>query len=840
MARIPALRARSVAAALAAFATLGLAFPCLALAVEPPNFSTRLEYPEAFGPYAVELADIDGDGDLDVLSAIYDANHLSVRRNNGSGELGGAETYPVGWGVALATGDVSGDERPDVAIADFQGNRVLFLINSPGGLFVPGPILNFAGQNPRDLTLTDLDGDGDRDLAVACVATGTVHTYENSGGGAFIHPVVLSAGSAPKAIESADLDCDGMMDLVVNLYGSARVLVLRNRGDGSFASTRYVSGFHPSGLALGDLNADTRPDIATSNEDGTASVFLSQGETAYSAAASHPIGGLAQSLVLTDMNGDASLDLVAANYTNGTVSLWFNSGLGAFPAGQTVPVGPAPRGAVAADLDADDRADLVVGNYVYPSSTTSVLLNRPVPTPCTLRTFDAGPSPSQVAAADLDGDLDLDLAVVNEDGTLDVLLNQGGGQFGPPLAYSPIGGLAQSIVAADFDGDDRIDLAVSNFTESTVSVLMNRGGGLFRKPKDFAVGSHPRFVTSADLDLDGDFDLVTANYHDAIEPGSFTVLSNLGQGDFQAVLEEKTGIGPYMVSAADLGGDGLPDLGVNNYDANTVSVHRNLGGNAFAPPTVHKVGWGLWTAIGDFDGERGPDLAVANFQQHTLSILLNQGGGVFGPRTDVPTLVTPRSLGIVDADGDGNLDLAVLGSSSSLLRILRGGGDGTFSLLRTCATVPGPKTITVAPVDDQPGNEILICDYGLGSISLVDGGPELVATSPLRPVARHDDDASVLPARLELSAPRPNPVSGGTVTFVARLPAATDVDARIYDAAGRELRMLHAGVLPAGEHVHAWDGTTDQGGRARAGLYFLRLRAGTAVFQRKVILLARS
>jgi hypothetical protein len=92
---------------------------------------------------------------------------------------------------------------------------------------------------------------------------------------------------------------------------------------------------------------------------------------------------------------------------------------------------------------------------------------------------------------------------------------------------------------------------------------------------------------------------------------------------------------------------------------------------------------------------------------------------------------------------------------------------------------------------------------------------------------------TVLPLRTELSGIRPNPFTGTTEVRFS-LASAQPVSLRIYDAAGRLIRTLQTGTLPAGEHRRTWDGRADDGTRASSGVYLCTFRAGATARSQKV------
>jgi hypothetical protein len=95
-------------------------------------------------------------------------------------------------------------------------------------------------------------------------------------------------------------------------------------------------------------------------------------------------------------------------------------------------------------------------------------------------------------------------------------------------------------------------------------------------------------------------------------------------------------------------------------------------------------------------------------------------------------------------------------------------------------------------------------------------------------------EAAPLPSAIALEAPSPNPLRVASALRFA-LPAATDVDLSVFDAAGRRVATLHRGTLPAGRHEVAWDGRGDTGAPVGAGVYFVRLVAGSAATSRRLL-----
>ena len=311
-----------------------------------------------------------------------------------------------------------------------------------------------------------------------------------------------------------------------------------------------------------------------------------------------------------------------------------------------------------------------------------------------------GSSPVSVVAADLDGDGDIDLAVVNKaDNDISILKNDGSGRF-TSTTITPTGlNTPKAATGADLDGDGDVDLAVANGGDSKVVVLLNDGTGNFTSSGTPGVGNFPLSVTAADLDGDGDLDLATANN----SAGTVSVLLNDGAGTFtSAGSDVAVGDGPTSVVAADLDGDGDLDLATANSDTtNTVSILLNNGAGTFtsAGPDVAIGADPNGIVAADLDGDGDVDLATANSAGHSVSILLNDGAGTFTRvGTDVTVGGGPTSIVAADLDGDGDFDLAVPDGVTSVV-ILQNDGAGAFTNLGTAMTGNGPVFITAADLD---------------------------------------------------------------------------------------------------------------------------------------------
>jgi FG-GAP-like repeat/PASTA domain/FG-GAP repeat len=356
----------------------------------------------------------------------------------------------------------------------------------------------------------------------------------------------------------------------------------------SFSSARsYATGRFPNSVAIGDLNGDGRPDLVTANSvtpEDTVSVLLNRGDGSFQAKLDYSTGRVPESVAIGDLNGDGKPDLATANVQSDTVSVLRNRGDGGFQAKLDYATGISPYAVAIGDLNGDGKPDLATADF-FPN-TVSVLLNRGDGSFQAKVDYATGPSPVSVAIGDLNGDGKPDLAIANLDvnlgNSVSVLLNRGDGSFQGKVDYATGTG-PSSVAIGDLNGDGKPELATANQVGGSVSVLANRGDGSFQAKLDYATGHRPFSVAIGDLNGDGKPELATANR----DAGTASVLTNRGDGSFEATGGDgifrakglyRTGGHPHSVAIGDLNGDRKPDLVTADVAPDQVSVLLNTSG----------------------------------------------------------------------------------------------------------------------------------------------------------------------------------------------------------------------------------------------------------------------
>ncbi|KOO33881.1 calcium binding hemolysin, partial [Chrysochromulina tobinii] len=355
----------------------------------------------------------------------------------------------------------------------------------------------------RSIAAADVDGDGDLDVLLGNYASPS-RVLLNAGNGSFPTSIALPGGSAlTYSIAAADVDGDGDLDVLLGNSGSpSRVLL--NAGNG----VSWTNITLPDG---GCTETCSSSSDGVCDDGGSGAEGYGYCNHGTDCADCGPRSTTTYSIAAADVDGDGDLDVLLGN--SGSPSrVLLNAGDGVSWTSIELPGGSGYTNSIAAaDVDGDGDLDVLLGNY----DTPSVLLNAgngTFPTSIALPARGGTGSSSffytnSIAAADVDGDGDLDVLLGNSRSPSIVLLNAGNGTFPTSIALPAS---AQSIAAADIDGDGDLDVLLGG---SRNSVLLNAGDGVSWTSITLPGGSgYTNSIAAADVDGDGDLDLLLGSF----------------------------------------------------------------------------------------------------------------------------------------------------------------------------------------------------------------------------------------------------------------------------------------------------------------------------------------
>ena len=354
-------------------------------------FNPNQDFTTGDTPASVSIGDIDGDGKSDLAVANYLGNTVSVFRNTSvPGTVSFAAKVDFTTSInpySVSIGDIDGDGKPDLAVANAGSNSVsVFRSTSVSGTVSFATKVDFTtGFLPYSVSIGDMDGDGKPDLAVANFNSNTVSVLRStsvSGTVSFATKVDFTTGTQPISVSIGDIDGDGKLDLAVTNYASNTVSVFRSTsvsGTVNFAAkVDFTTGAAPISVSIGDIDVDGKADLAVANNGiNTVSVFRStsvSGTASFAAKVDFTTGAYAYSVGIGDIDGDGKPDLAVAIKNSNTVSVLRStsvSGTVSFATKADFAAGAQPYSVSIGDLDGDGKPDLTVANFS--ASTVSVL-----------------------------------------------------------------------------------------------------------------------------------------------------------------------------------------------------------------------------------------------------------------------------------------------------------------------------------------------------------------------------------------------------------------------------------------------------------------------------------
>jgi hypothetical protein len=331
-----------------------------------------------------------------------------------------------------------------------------------------------AGNHPASIAVGDFNRDGLQDLAIANRGVsdwGNVSILSGNGTGSFSAPSYFGAGVSPYSVAVSDFNGDGKQDLAVANFNSNNVSILLGDGAGSFAAAvNFGTGASPYSVAVGDFNGDGRQDLAVANiNSANISTLLGDGTGNFSPAINLAADSQPISVAVGDFNGDGKQDLAVANFNSANMSIFLGDGSGSFSAATNFGVGSGPTSVAVGDFNNDGKQDLAVANEG--SGAIMILLGDGAGSFSILTTVFTT-VPISVAVGDFNGDGQQDLAVARgAEGTVSILLGSGNGHFSSTYGFGNRDN-SSSIAVGDFNGDGKQDLAVGSLNSSQVSVLL--------------------------------------------------------------------------------------------------------------------------------------------------------------------------------------------------------------------------------------------------------------------------------------------------------------------------------------------------------------------------------
>jgi hypothetical protein len=621
-----------------------------------------------------KTADIDNDGDLDIIVFALDNHKLLLAKNNGGTFLQPEVIDNPLYVDDIEISDMNNDGLLDILVVNSRKGAlgVFYYENLSGGNFANKTLL-INKPNIIDISCYDFNNDGEKDIVAlnsydpgGGYYTDTVTFHENTGNVTFGNSTVISTNHEKLGeLIIKDLTNNGKKDLIVYSNYDNRVVWYENLGGGSFSSPKIITtnSDRPESISAEDIDGDGLNDIIVgSYYDDKLAWFQNLGSGVFSSEHIISLNYDIETLAVNDIDGDGKKDIIFHHATY--IFHIKNLGGGNFANIDTLDDSYTPHShfdytstLFIEDFNNDNKKDILLtsGVTILHENLTNTTFSHQIVISNHLGTA------SNVSYADIDNDGDLDILASH--GAITWFENLGNGSFDNAKILLDKDVTHFSIEDLNNDGD--LDIVTAEYGNDRIAWYENLGSNTFGPMNTltiFANGASD--VLTADLDNDGDLDIVFGSYlNDRV--GWF---ENLGNNIFSAEKNISYTIRSFHnVTVDDIDGDGFLDVLAAGHNSSP-KWFRNLGNKTFSPgKTIVDDGYGQWDLhTNDFDNDGDKDIVHIDWEGKTC-IRENIGNGIIDTATcyyvghfglDLESVVSG------DINGDGQMDIITASGDS--------------------------------------------------------------------------------------------------------------------------------------------------------------------------------
>jgi gliding motility-associated-like protein len=316
--------------------------------INATSFATGVDIVVGSYPGSLSIADLDGDGKLDIVVCNGNSNNISILKNNST--IGSITSSSFATHVVFAAGlaplnavikDIDRDGKVDIAVVNKNSNTLSILKNniSNGTINLNSfaPKVDFVtGTAPFSIAIGDINGDNKLDLVTTNSGSNSISIFENTttdgiiNSSSFAPKVDILTGTTPQILILDDLDDDNKLDIAVTNKGSNTISIYKNNGVTGAISTNnfaakvdFVTASQPYSITSGDINGDSKVDIAITNINGrVVSLYKNKGiqgeinSNLFEPKVDFPTSADSNCVSISDLDQDTKPEIIFTNYNN--------------------------------------------------------------------------------------------------------------------------------------------------------------------------------------------------------------------------------------------------------------------------------------------------------------------------------------------------------------------------------------------------------------------------------------------------------------------------------------------------------------------------------------------
>jgi hypothetical protein len=292
-------------------------------------------------PNDIAIGDFNSDGNFDLAFANHDKKYITVLLGNGKGRFIESHNSPFPVNVTphvhgISVGDFNGDTLLDLVTDNWADDQFEILYGDPTNLFkVPGSFYNTGDHPYQRLRAADVNGDGIEDVVTTNIDGNNVSVLLCDGHGHFkdAKGSPFPCGDAPFGLSIGDINGDGEQDLAIinspastggNSSGINGLSLLLGNGTGRFKMLKdspFKAGNIPNRIATGDVNGDGINDIVVSDNGSDKIYVYLMDKTGVASQKAVMVGNHPKGIAIVDVNGDSKADILVCNTLDNDISI---------------------------------------------------------------------------------------------------------------------------------------------------------------------------------------------------------------------------------------------------------------------------------------------------------------------------------------------------------------------------------------------------------------------------------------------------------------------------------------------------------------------------------------